>query len=295
MAHQKIESMEEDKQKSELALLRAELELEARGNNDKVFADKISELQDQLSKEREDKKVHMSHKDTLRNMLEEEKKEHTNTKGKSEEELRRVEAEQRQRATARIFKLQVSQKKAAKALEAMEVKHKNAIEKIVSLEKIGSESETREEAFRQELADRQEGYRRELNTANNLRHKAVSEFDTMKEIAENSRCVRRNGESIQTITCDPCHRLRPAQQLTHARARAHTHTHTHTCTHTRRPPDLYTTISRKTTRSLWKHTNSSARTTSKTRGRTPRMSSRRPPKCERRSTPRHCRKKPTKL
>jgi hypothetical protein len=34
-------------------------------------------------------------------MLEEEKKQHNDTKGKSEEEVRKVEAEQRQRATAR--------------------------------------------------------------------------------------------------------------------------------------------------------------------------------------------------
>jgi D-ribose pyranose/furanose isomerase RbsD len=69
----------------------------------------------------------------------------------------------------------------------METKHKKATEKITALEKLNNENEVREEAFRQEIADRNESYRRELNTANNLRHKAVSEFDTMKEMAENAR------------------------------------------------------------------------------------------------------------
>ena len=101
MAHEKIERMEAEKESTNLALHRAELELAARGNNDKVFADRIAELEDELKIEREDKQLHMSHKETLRNMLEEEKKQHNDTKGKSEEEVRKVEAEQRQRATAR--------------------------------------------------------------------------------------------------------------------------------------------------------------------------------------------------
>jgi len=118
-------------------------------NDDREFAQRISELEDDLEKEREDKNVHISHKDTLRKMLDDERSEHRNTKGKSEEEIKKVEAEQRQRATARIFKLQVSQQKAAKALRGVEDKHKKSLENIADLESTANESEKREEAFRQ--------------------------------------------------------------------------------------------------------------------------------------------------
>ena len=104
----------------------AKLELEERLRSEGEYRDSIAAITSELEAANKELETQKSHKEGLRSMLDKEKHLHLASKAGSEKNLKKVSDDANARATSRIFKMQVSQKKALKNLKDMESKYKRA-------------------------------------------------------------------------------------------------------------------------------------------------------------------------
>ena len=188
-ALQKIELLEAEKEEIRQKYNYANAELENAKQCESELAEKLSVLDEVLEAKQKECDVHNEHKASLRNMLDEEKNSHRDTKDKSENLLREAEATHRKNAMARVFKLQVSQKKALGQLKETEEKYMKARLKIDEMDKVISEHEKRNDSLKKEMEERLENFQSSLTTASSERDRAVDELDNYKEMSQSARLV----------------------------------------------------------------------------------------------------------
>ncbi|GMH87877.1 hypothetical protein TrVE_jg6831 [Triparma verrucosa] len=123
-AHRQIEELQQSNDVLQHKHDQLQFELDDRLKSESEYRDKISDLTMSLDEVKREALTHSQHKESLRNMLDQEQNKHRMTKSVSDKNLKVAGEAERARASARIFKMQISQKKALTNLKDMEAKYK---------------------------------------------------------------------------------------------------------------------------------------------------------------------------
>ncbi|GMH49933.1 hypothetical protein TL16_g00654 [Triparma laevis f. inornata] len=187
LAHKQIEELQRRNDDVQHKHDQLKFELDDRLKSEAEYRDKISDLTMTLEEIKREAETHSKHKESLRNMLDAEQKNSRMAKMNSNKSLKAIGESERARASARIFKMQVSQKKALTNLKDMETKYKRA--RTMSEEKDNSiyELEAKVNHMKDDVIEAQQKHKLDLVGISNERDKLLEEVEGYKDLVAKTK------------------------------------------------------------------------------------------------------------
>ena len=168
---------------------KAKFELEERLRSEGEYQDTIAELTINLGEARKELETQVGHKEGLRNMLEKEKTQHRITKTGSEKRLKSGMEDAQARAHARVFKMQISQKKALNNLKDMENKYKRVRAQSEDKDNMINDLDERIKTFKDQIVELNQATKMEVASTSNEMNRYKEEVESYKDAIATTKAL----------------------------------------------------------------------------------------------------------